>query len=201
MGIGGNRVMRDGAGASALARLDRDVLSQPGVKWVTVMEGINDIGHEATVPAEAVTADEIIGAYKQLIEQAHAHGVQVIGCTLTPYEGASYYRENGEAIREAVNAWIRTSGAFDAVVDFEAATREPATPNICARTSIPAITCTPTTPGTRPWRTPSTWESSPANTGGITPRRRRSTATAIRGRSPGRRRSCPASGRLRSARP
>jgi lysophospholipase L1-like esterase len=91
---------------------------------VTLMEGINDIGREATTPAEAVTADELIGAYKQLIEQAHAHGVQVIGCTLTPYEGANYYRENGEAIRVAVNSWIRTSGAFDAVVDFEAATRD-----------------------------------------------------------------------------
>ena len=128
MGIGGNRVLRDGSGASALARWDRDVLSQPGVKWVTVMEGINDIGREATVPAEAVTADELIGAYKQLIEQAHAHGVQVIGCTLTPYEGAGYYRENGEAVRSAVNTWIRTGGAFDAVVDFEAATRDAANP-------------------------------------------------------------------------
>jgi lysophospholipase L1-like esterase len=126
MGIGGNRVMRDGTGASALARFDRDVLSQPGVKWVTLMEGINDIGHTATVPAEPVTADELISAYKQLIEQAHEHGVQVIGCTLTPYEGANYYREDGETIRAAVNSWIRTSGAFDAVVDFEAATRDAA---------------------------------------------------------------------------
>ena len=124
VGIGGNRVLRDGSGASALARFDRDVLSQPGVKWVTLMEGINDIGREATVPAEAVTAGELIGAYKQFIEQAHAHGVKVIGCTLTPYEGAGYYRENGEAIRAAVNSFIRTSGAFDAVVDFEAATRD-----------------------------------------------------------------------------
>jgi lysophospholipase L1-like esterase len=126
MGIGGNRVLRDGTGASALARFDRDVLSQPGVKWVTLLEGINDIGREATVPAEAVTADELIGAYKQLIVRAHEHGVQVIGCTLTPYEGANYYRENGEATRAAVNSFIRTSGAFDAVVDFEAATRDAA---------------------------------------------------------------------------
>jgi lysophospholipase L1-like esterase len=126
MGIGGNRVLRDGSGASALARFDRDVLSQPGVKWVTLMEGINDIGREATVPAEAVTTDELIGAYKQLIAQAHEHGVQVIGCTLTPYEGANYYRENGEAIRAALNSWILSSGAFDAVVDFEAATRDAA---------------------------------------------------------------------------
>ena len=128
MGIGGNRVLRDGAGVSAVARLDRDVLSQSGVKWLMVLEGINDIGHGALAPAEAVTADELIGAYKQIIEQAHTHGIQVIGCTLTPFEGANYSRENGEAVREAVNTWIRTSGAYDAVVDFEAATRDPDNP-------------------------------------------------------------------------
>jgi lysophospholipase L1-like esterase len=128
LGIGGNRVLRDGSGASALARFDRDVLSQPGVQWVTLLEGINDIGRMATVPAEAVTADELIGGYKQFIAQAHAHGIQVIGCTLTPYEGAGYSREEGEAIRVALNTWIRTSGAFDAVVDFEAATRDAANP-------------------------------------------------------------------------
>jgi lysophospholipase L1-like esterase len=125
LGIGGNRVLRDGAGASALARFDRDVLSQPGVKWVTLMEGINDIGRGSMLPAEAVTADELIGAYKQFIAQAQAHGILVIGCTLTPYEGAGYAREDGERIRAALNSWIRTSGAFDAVVDFEAATRDP----------------------------------------------------------------------------
>jgi lysophospholipase L1-like esterase len=126
VGIGGNRVLRDGSGASALARFDRDVLSQPGVKWVTLMERINDIGRMATTPSEAVTADELIGGYQQFIAQAHAHGIQVIGCTLTPYEGAGYYREDGERIRAALNSWIRTSGAFDAVVDFEAATRDAA---------------------------------------------------------------------------
>ena len=128
LGIGGNRVLRDGAGASALARFDRDVLSQPGVKWVTLMEGINDIGRGSMVPAEAVTADDLIGGYKQFIAQAHAHGIEVIGCTLTPYEGAGYAREDGEQIRAALNSWIRTAGAFDAVVDFEAATRDTANP-------------------------------------------------------------------------
>src|SRR5687767_3666876 len=128
MGIGGNRVLRDGSGASALARFDRDVLSQSGVKWLMLLEGINDIGREVTVPSEAVTADEIIGAYKQIIERAHTHGIAVIGCTLTPYEGANYARPNGEATREAVNQWIRTSRAFDAVVDFDAATRDPQSP-------------------------------------------------------------------------
>jgi lysophospholipase L1-like esterase len=128
MGIGGNRVLRDVTGASALARFDRDVLSQPGVKWVMVLEGINDIGRGATAPAEMVTADELIAGHKQLIEQAHTHGIKAIGCTLTPFEGANYSRENGEAVREALNTWIRTSGAYDAVVDFEAATRDPNNP-------------------------------------------------------------------------
>ena len=128
MGIGGNRLLRDGTGVSALARFDRDVLSQSGVSWVVVLEGINDIGREATVPAEAVTADELIGAYKQIIERAHTHGIKVVGATLTPYEGANYSRDTGEAVREAVNQWIRSSGACDAVVDFEAATRDPNNP-------------------------------------------------------------------------
>jgi lysophospholipase L1-like esterase len=128
MGIGGNRVLYDGTGASALARLDRDVLSQSGVKWVMLLEGINDIGRVGTNTPEAPTAEELIAAYRQLIERAHTHGVKVIGCTLTPYEGAGYSREPGEAVRQAVNAWIRTGGLFDGVVDFEAATRDPANP-------------------------------------------------------------------------
>lgn len=128
LGIGGNRVLRDGTGASALARFDRDVLSQSGVKWVMLLEGINDIGHAATNPSEPVTADDLIGAYKQIIDEAHSHGIQVIGCTLTPNEGASAYRENMETVREAVNTFVRTGGAFDAFVDFEAATRDAADP-------------------------------------------------------------------------
>ncbi|MGO9256147.1 MAG: SGNH/GDSL hydrolase family protein [Bryobacteraceae bacterium] len=127
-GIGGNRVLRDGTGASALARLDRDVFSQSGVKWLMVLEGINDIGHAATTPSENVTAEDLIAAHRQIVEQAHAHGIRVIGCTLTPYEGATYSRETGEAVREALNTWIRTGGAYDAVVDFEAATRDAQNP-------------------------------------------------------------------------
>ena len=127
-GIGGNRVLRDITGVSALGRFDRDVLGQSGVKWMTLLEGINDIGHGATVPAETVTAEEIIGGYKQLIDAAHDHGIKVIGCTLTPYEGAMYYRPEGEPVRQAVNQWIRTSHAFDAVADFDAAVRDPANP-------------------------------------------------------------------------
>jgi lysophospholipase L1-like esterase len=128
MGISGNRVLYDGAGASMLARFDRDVLSQSGVKWVMLLEGINDIGRIGTATPEAPTADDLIAAYRQFIEMAHTHGIKVIGCTLTPYEGAGYAREAGEAVREAVNAFIRTGGAFDAVVDFDAATRDSANP-------------------------------------------------------------------------
>ncbi len=125
MGIGGNRVLRDISGVSALGRLDRDALTQPGVKWIMLLEGINDIGHGDTEP---VTADDLIGAYQQIIARAHMAGIQVIGCTLTPYGGANYSRPAGEQIREAVNAWIRQPGHFDAFVDFEAATRDSADP-------------------------------------------------------------------------
>jgi len=127
-GISGNRLLRDGTAVNALARFDRDVLAQAGVKWVTLLEGINDIGRgygTNAAASDAVTADELIGALRQMIERAHTHGIKVIGCTLTPYAGAGYYSEKGEAIREAVNRWIRTSGAFDAVIDFDAATRDP----------------------------------------------------------------------------
>jgi lysophospholipase L1-like esterase len=126
MGISGNKVLRDGAGVSAVARFDRDVLSQSGVKWVMLLEGINDIGTGR--PTDPVTVAELTGAFRQMIEEAHTHGIAAIGCTLTPFLGAPYQREAGEPIREAVNQWIRTSGAFDAVVDFDAAVRDPNDP-------------------------------------------------------------------------
>jgi lysophospholipase L1-like esterase len=139
-GISANRMLRDGFGQAALARWDRDVLSQPGVKWVTVLEGINDIGAgigpefifapRPNAPAsEVVTADELIGAYKQLIERAHEHGIKVYGSPLTPFEGAAYYSEHGNETRQTVNQWIRSSKAFDAVIDFEAVVKDPAQPN------------------------------------------------------------------------
>jgi len=130
-GIGGNRILRDGTGPNALARFDVDVLSHPGVKWLIVLEGINDIGRGAEAnasPSEAVTSDELIAALRQMIERAHLHGIRVMGATITPYMGAPRFSEKGEIIRAAVNAWIRTSGAYDAVVDFEAATRDPGNP-------------------------------------------------------------------------
>jgi lysophospholipase L1-like esterase len=124
-GISGNRLLADGAGVSALTRFDRDVLSQPGVKWMIVLEGINDIGLASRGgPEAAVTAEDLIAAHKQIIERAHLHGIKVIGATLTPYSGAAYYSDDGEAIREAVNQWIRTGKAFDAVIDFDAATED-----------------------------------------------------------------------------
>ena len=126
MGISGNKVLRDGAGVSAVARFDRDVLSQSGVKWVMLLEGINDIGTGR--PSDPVTVDDLTGAYEQMIEEAHTHGIKVIGCTLTPFLGAPYKREAGEPIRVGVNNWIRTSGKFDAVVDFEKAVRDPQDP-------------------------------------------------------------------------
>jgi lysophospholipase L1-like esterase len=129
-GISGNQVLADGAGVSALARFDRDVLSIAGVKWVMIMEGINDIGigSRQGAPAGAISADALINGLRQMIERAHTHGIKVIGCTLTPYQGAGYASEAGEVIREAENQFIRTSGAFDAVVDFDKVTGDPANP-------------------------------------------------------------------------
>ncbi len=130
VGIGGNRLLRYGAGPNALARFDRDVLSVPGVKIVILLEGINDIGRgfsPANAP-EPVTAEALEAADKQIIARAHARGVRVIGATLTPYEGAGYFDPKGEEIREAVNHWILTGGAFDGVADFAAATADPAHP-------------------------------------------------------------------------
>ena len=128
-GISGNQVLRDGAGISALARLDRDVLTRPGVKWVILLEGINDINIR-TRPngTNPLTADELIWGYRQIIERCHEHGIKVIGATLTPSEGVPTYSELGEQVRVAANRWIRTKGNFDAVVDLEAALRDPQHP-------------------------------------------------------------------------
>ncbi len=118
-GIAGNRVLVDGVGTNALGRFDRDAISVAGVKWLTILEGINDIGRGAK-------GDDVIAGLRQMIERARAHGIRVIGCTITPFEGANYYTEQGEKARAVVNQWIRNSMAFDAVVDFDAATRDAA---------------------------------------------------------------------------
>jgi lysophospholipase L1-like esterase len=127
-GISGNRVLGDGAGVSMLARFERDVLAQPGIKYLVFMEAINDIGGASRAGATPVTAEEIIAVYKQMIARAHMRGIKVIGATLTPYEGAGYYSEPGEVIRTAVNQWIRTTGMLDGVVDFDLVTRDPEHP-------------------------------------------------------------------------
>ena len=127
-GFSGNEVLRDGAGVSALARLDRDVLSQPGVKWMILLEGINDINGRGRNPGpDALTCEDLIALYLQLIVRAYASGINVIGATIMPEEGVPTASERGEEIRQAANQWIR-SKAFDAVIDFDAIVRDPARP-------------------------------------------------------------------------
>jgi lysophospholipase L1-like esterase len=128
-GINSNRLLHNGPGGGALTRFDRDVLSTPGVAAIILFEGINDIGYSTTLPSEAITPAQLIGAYEQLIERAHMHGIAVIGATITPYEGAHYYAPTGEQTRQTVNAWIRGSRVFDGVIDFDAVLRDPAHPS------------------------------------------------------------------------
>ncbi|MEU3415670.1 SGNH/GDSL hydrolase family protein [Streptomyces sp. NPDC006658] len=128
---GGNRVLRDGLGPNALARLDRDVLARSGVNRLIVFEGVNDIGTAGTSPADAERISaELIGAYQQIITRAHAQGIRVYGATLTPFGGNGYDDPAGahESARQKVNRWIRTAGRFDAVVDFDRAVRDPDAP-------------------------------------------------------------------------
>ncbi|GHD56256.1 hypothetical protein GCM10010317_042470 [Streptomyces mirabilis] len=129
---GGNRVLHDGLGPNALARLDRDVLAQSGVAWLLVFEGVNDIGTaEPTEAAQKQVTTDLIAAYEQIVVRAHAQGIRVYGATLTPFGGNTGYDDAAgyrEASRQAVNRWIRTSGRFDAVVDFDRAARDPRQP-------------------------------------------------------------------------
>ena len=128
--ISGNKILMDRAGPNALARFDRDILSQSGVKYLIVLEGINDIGHIQTDPSDTTTASDLIRGLDQMIVRAHTHGIVVIGGTLTPFRGFDrYFSEKTEAIRTTINQWIRTSGAFDAVIDFDAAIRDPNHPD------------------------------------------------------------------------
>lgn len=138
-GIGGNRILHDpnenvAFGVSALARYGRDVLAQPGVKYVIVLEGINDLGHAGPnlFPQEQVSAEDIIAGLKQLIERAHENGIKIYGGTLTPFAGTpfpGYYSEAKDTQRKAINEWIRTSHAFDGVIDFDKAVQDPANPD------------------------------------------------------------------------
>jgi lysophospholipase L1-like esterase len=138
-GIGGNRILHDASGnvrfgVNALARFDRDVLAQPGAEYVIVLEGINDLGHAGgSAPAsESVTAEDIIAALGQMIERAHERGLKIFGATLTPFEGTAspgYFTPEKEKMRKAINEWIRTGKAFDGVVDFDKAVRDPEHPD------------------------------------------------------------------------
>jgi lysophospholipase L1-like esterase len=140
MGISGNRVLGDGAGQSALTRFDRDVLSATGVKAVVIFEGVNDLGiaygkfegplaeRFKALAGKKVTQEDLIAGYRQLIARAHARGLKVIAATITPYGGAMYFSEEGDAVRQAINNWIRTSKEVDGVIDFDAVIRDPAKP-------------------------------------------------------------------------
>lgn len=135
-GIGGNRLHLDGLGPNAVARFDRDVLGISGAKWVIVFEGVNDLGtatRNATIPPEAHDAlvRQIISDYQQLIYRAHARGLKIFGATITPFVGNDYYHPDAqtEADRQKINTWIRTSGAFDNVIDFDALIRDPKAPD------------------------------------------------------------------------
>lgn len=143
-GIAGNRLLGDGPlaslGISALARFDRDALSMPGVTHIVLLEGINDLGFPGAKlgelsladPADVRNAEDLIGAYRQLIARAHIRGIKLIGSTMTACEGVDipgYYSEAKEATRQAVNKWIRTSHAFDGVIDFDAVLRDPDHPS------------------------------------------------------------------------
>ena len=147
LGIAGNRVLSDNAGLAqllgnanappanpnaqfgpaALKRFDRDVLSQPGVTHVIVLESTNDIG--MAFESETPTVEEIVAGHTELVERAHARGLKIYGGTLAPFEGAFYFRPIGETKRQAFNEWMRTSGVYDGVIDFDAAVRDAAAPS------------------------------------------------------------------------
>jgi lysophospholipase L1-like esterase len=136
LGIGGNRVLLDGVGPNALARFDRDVLAQPNVRTLIVLEGVNDLGSlTRDGPVTPTMHDELVErltqAYAQIINRAHQHGLRVIGATILPFAGAISYRPNeqNEADRQSVNRWIRKAGHFDDVIDFDRALRDPSAPD------------------------------------------------------------------------
>ncbi|MEU8664782.1 SGNH/GDSL hydrolase family protein [Actinoplanes philippinensis] len=138
-GVSGNRLLQDGIGMAGLARFDRDVLDTPGLGYVVVFEGINDLavsfappgnGEFLTgFPGEPVTADDVIAGYRRLVDRAHERGVKIFLATLTPYEGLELFSPEGERARRAVNAWIRTAGSCDGVLDFDAVWRDPEHPS------------------------------------------------------------------------
>jgi lysophospholipase L1-like esterase len=132
LGIGGNRMLHDGLGPAALARLDRDVLALSGVGWLIVFHGTNDIGTaEATTAAQERVVDDLATAYDRIVDRAHTLDIRVYGATLTPFGDSAYDDPAGlrESARRALNEWIRTGGRFDAVLDFDLAARDPGDPH------------------------------------------------------------------------
>jgi lysophospholipase L1-like esterase len=135
-GIGGNRLLLDGLGPNALARFERDVLSQPGVTHLIVLEGVNDLGTltrdgPATPEQHATLVAQATEALRQIVLRARNRGIKAIGGTILPFKASAYYHPPAEteADRQAINAWIRAPGNFDAVIDFDAAMRDPADPS------------------------------------------------------------------------
>jgi lysophospholipase L1-like esterase len=128
MGIGGNTILRGGLGPTALTRFDRDILNQQGVKWLIVFEGVNDLGSTRDSIAAFNVAKGLIAAYDTMITKAHAKGIKVYGVTITPFKKASYYTPYRDAARNTVNDWIRTSGHFDGLIDFDKTIRDPNDP-------------------------------------------------------------------------
>lgn len=127
-GISGNRVLHNGAADNALARFDRDVLGVAGVSHVVVLEGINDIGQAFRTSPPGLTPEALIGAYRQMVERAHARGVKILFATITPYKGTGSWQPDADALRQAVNQWIRTNAEADGFIDFAKALADPAEP-------------------------------------------------------------------------
>ncbi len=143
-GIGGNHLLTDGLGPNALARVDRDVLAQPGVRWLILFEGVNDLGGltrngEVSAAEHSALVGRILSAYEQIIVRAHTHGLRAIGATITPFAGSDYYHPGpaSESDRQAINAWVRAPGHFDEMIDFDKVVRDPHQPGRL----LPAYDC------------------------------------------------------------
>lgn len=143
-GIGGNHLLTDGLGPNVLARVDRDVLAQTGVRWLILFEGVNDLGGltfkgEVSPAEHSGLVSRMLSAYQQIVVRAHAHGIRVIGATITPFTGSGYYHPGPatEADRQAINAWVRAPGHFDAFIDFDKAARDSSAPGHL----LPAYDC------------------------------------------------------------
>jgi lysophospholipase L1-like esterase len=135
LGIGGNCVLKNCLGPSAVDRFDRDILKQSGVKWVIIFEAINDIGQTPNSDAASKVAKELIAAYERMIDLAHGKGIKIYGATILPFKNSFYYTDYREIARNTVNNWILNSGRFDAVIDFDKALQNPEDP----LTLMPAV--------------------------------------------------------------